>query len=63
MLADRGLTPDMGPAVYAIAEWVMHRNQEFVTADLTHDSRLPDAVGRSRHRVSAQLPRAVASGR
>jgi diguanylate cyclase (GGDEF)-like protein len=46
VLADRGLSPDMGPAVYAIAKWVMHRNQEFVTADLTRDLRLTDpAVG------------------
>jgi diguanylate cyclase (GGDEF)-like protein len=46
VLADRGLTPDMGPAVYAIAQWVMHRGQEFVTADLTHDTRVTDtAVG------------------
>jgi len=46
VLADRGLTPDMGPAVYAIAEWVMQRGQEFVTADLTHDTRVTDpAVG------------------
>ena len=29
--ADRGLMPDMGPAVYAIAGWVMSRGQEFVT--------------------------------
>ena len=42
VLADRGLSPDMGPAVYAIAKWVMHRNQEFVTADMTRDSRLTD---------------------
>jgi GAF domain-containing protein len=42
VLADRGLTPDMGPAVYAIAEWVMQRGQEFVTADLTHDTRVTD---------------------
>src|SRR5215510_13339892 len=30
LLADRGLLPDMGPAVHAIAEWVMARGQEFV---------------------------------
>ena len=42
VLADRGLSPDMGPAVYAIAKWVMHRNQEFVTADMTRDSRVAD---------------------
>ena len=46
VLADRGLTPDMGPAVYAIATWVMRNSQEFVTADLTHDPRVSDpAVG------------------
>src|SRR6185436_16967580 len=44
VLADRGLTPEMGPAIYAIAAWVMQRNQEFVTADLTRDARLPDAA-------------------
>src|SRR5437762_24290 len=42
VLADRGLTPDMGPAVYAIAGWVMERGQEFVTADLRHDTRVQD---------------------
>ena len=46
VLADRGLTPEMGPAVYAIATWVMQRNQEFVTPDLTRDARVSDpAVG------------------
>jgi diguanylate cyclase (GGDEF)-like protein len=46
VLADRGLTPDMGPAVYAIATWVMQRGQEFVTADLARDDRMSDpAVG------------------
>jgi diguanylate cyclase (GGDEF)-like protein len=44
VLADRGLSPEMGPAVYAIATWVMHRNQEFVTADLTKDARVTDAA-------------------
>jgi diguanylate cyclase (GGDEF)-like protein len=34
----------MGPAVYAIAEWVMQRGQEFVTANLTHDTRVTDAA-------------------
>src|SRR5947209_1992669 len=46
VLADRGLAPDMGPAVYAIATWVMRSAQEFVTADLAHDTRVTDqAVG------------------
>ncbi len=42
VLADRGLTPDMGPAVYAIATWVMEHGQEFVTADLRNDPRVQD---------------------
>src|SRR4051812_5527512 len=42
VLADRGLTPDMGPAVYAIAAWVMQKSQEFVAADLRVDSRVSD---------------------
>ena len=46
VLADRGLTPDMGPAVNAIATWVMNRGQEFVSADLTRDARVPhESVG------------------
>jgi len=40
VIADRGLAPEMGPAVYAIASWVMNRNADFVTADLSVDARL-----------------------
>ena len=43
VLADRGLLPEMGPAVHAIAIWVMNRSQEFVTHDLTRDTRVTDA--------------------
>src|SRR5712692_10963508 len=43
VLADRGLMPDMGPALYAIAGWVMHGNEEFVTADLRSDPRMQHA--------------------
>lgn len=42
VLADRGLMPDMGPAVYAIARWVMQRGEEFVTADLREDDRVQE---------------------
>jgi diguanylate cyclase (GGDEF)-like protein len=42
VLADRGLPPEMGPAVHAIAGWVMARGQEFVTADLARDARVTD---------------------
>jgi diguanylate cyclase (GGDEF)-like protein len=42
VLADRGLQPDMGPAVYGVARWVMERGEEFVSADLGHDLRVAD---------------------
>ena len=42
VLADKGLLPDMGPAVYAIAKWVMNRGQEFATANLQRDPRVSD---------------------
>src|SRR5882672_5985171 len=46
VIADHGLTPEMGPAVYAIANWVMTRGQEFVSADLQRDTRVHNsAVG------------------
>src|SRR5580704_2492987 len=44
VLADRGLMPDMGPAVYAVANWVMHRGQEFVSADLRVDPRVESTL-------------------
>src|SRR5919109_3966897 len=44
VLADRGLSPEMGPAVYAVAGWVMNRGQEFVTGDLQSDSRVPSTL-------------------
>ena len=44
VLADRGLMPDMGPAVYPIAQWVMQRGQEFVSADLRQDARVKSAT-------------------
>jgi diguanylate cyclase (GGDEF)-like protein len=42
VLAERGLMPDIGPAIYAIAAWVMQRGEEFVTADLREDDRIKD---------------------
>jgi diguanylate cyclase (GGDEF)-like protein len=39
-LADRGLVPDMEPAVSAVAKWVMDRSQEFVSASLEGDARV-----------------------
>jgi diguanylate cyclase (GGDEF)-like protein len=46
VIADRGLSPDMGPAVYAVANWTMNRGTEFVSANLRDDARVHDpAVG------------------
>jgi diguanylate cyclase (GGDEF)-like protein len=46
VLADRGLTPDMGPALEAVAEAVMQSGTEFTSADLRNDTRAPhESVG------------------
>ncbi|MEO8260481.1 MAG: sensor domain-containing diguanylate cyclase [Acidobacteriota bacterium] len=46
ILADRGLTPDMGPAVYAVAGHVMKSGTEFTAANLRSDRRVAhDAAG------------------
>jgi diguanylate cyclase (GGDEF)-like protein len=42
VLSDRGLLPDMGPAVQAVARWVMNRGQEFATPNLQCDARVSD---------------------
>jgi diguanylate cyclase (GGDEF)-like protein len=39
VLADRGLSPNLGPALWATANWVMRHGVEFFAADLSHDSR------------------------
>ncbi|HZR23437.1 MAG TPA: sensor domain-containing diguanylate cyclase [Vicinamibacterales bacterium] len=44
VLADRGLMPDMGPALYPIAKWVIQRGQEFISADLRGDDRVKNAA-------------------
>jgi diguanylate cyclase (GGDEF)-like protein len=44
-LADRGLVPDMEPAVSAVAKWVMDRSQEFVSASLEDDARVRSPFG------------------
>ena len=41
VLADRGLEADLGTAMYGVAAWVMDRGEEFATADLCHDGRVP----------------------
>jgi diguanylate cyclase (GGDEF)-like protein len=45
ILAERGLTPEMGPAVQAIAKWVMDRGEDFIAADLSQDARVKNAPG------------------
>jgi diguanylate cyclase (GGDEF)-like protein len=40
LLADRGLTEDMGPGIEVVAKWVMRHGEGFSTSDLRTDSRL-----------------------
>ena len=45
VIADDGLTPAMGPALWATANWVMRHHAELLAADLAADSRDPHACG------------------
>ncbi|MBI3491587.1 MAG: GGDEF domain-containing protein [Acidobacteria bacterium] len=45
VLAERGLTPEMGPAVDAVASWVMHRGQELMASELRRDTRVRTMFG------------------
>jgi len=40
LLADRGLTEDMGPAIEVVAKWVMRQGEGFATANLRTDGRV-----------------------
>ena len=40
VLCERGLEPDLQPAVYGVANWVMQHGGEFLTAHLRHDPRV-----------------------
>jgi diguanylate cyclase (GGDEF)-like protein len=44
VLANRGLEPDLAPAVPGVAGRVMQRCQDFVTADLSADPRIPNGL-------------------
>jgi len=39
VLADVGLTPNLGPSLWAAANWVVRHGTEFLSADLANDSR------------------------
>jgi diguanylate cyclase (GGDEF)-like protein len=46
VLADEGLTPGAGPALWGVTAWVMKNGREFFSADLTRDERAGgDAAG------------------
>jgi diguanylate cyclase (GGDEF)-like protein len=46
VLAGRGLTPEMGPALNSVANWVMYRGEEFSSEDLRGDPRIrSESVG------------------
>jgi diguanylate cyclase (GGDEF)-like protein len=41
MLAERGVDADLRPGVSAVAEWVIQHGEEFLSADLSTDPRIP----------------------
>ena len=43
VLANRGLIPEMGPAVDAVATWVMNRGQDLMASELKRDARVRTA--------------------
>jgi diguanylate cyclase (GGDEF)-like protein len=45
VIADDGLRPAMGPALWETANWVMRNQVELLVADLANDSRDPHASG------------------
>jgi len=45
VLADQNVLPELGPAAFAIATWVMQKGDEFITADLRRDSRVAGESG------------------
>jgi diguanylate cyclase (GGDEF)-like protein len=46
VLADVGLTPNLGPALWTAANWVLRYRTEFIAGDLSRDSRAGDgAIG------------------
>jgi diguanylate cyclase (GGDEF)-like protein len=46
VLGDRGVVPEMEPAIYAVTRWVMAEDEEFAAADLRSDARVQDpAIG------------------
>ncbi len=47
VLADEGLTPNLGPSLWVAANWVMRHGAEFLAGDLAHDSRAPQGVSGS----------------
>jgi diguanylate cyclase (GGDEF)-like protein len=45
VLADVGLTPNLGPSLWAAAPWVMKHGKELFSADLAKDVRGPGHIG------------------
>ena len=45
VLAQRGLPDGLGPAAQAVAGWMVHSGEDFASADLGHDVRLPALSG------------------
>jgi diguanylate cyclase (GGDEF)-like protein len=47
VLADEGLTPNLGPSLWGAANWVMKNGREFFSADLAKDPRVNGPVAGS----------------
>jgi diguanylate cyclase (GGDEF)-like protein len=44
VLADKGLSPALGPSIAAVAQWVCDQGVELMAADLSRDRRFDDAL-------------------
>lgn len=44
VLADKGLSPALGPSVFGVAQWVVDQGVELMAADLARDQRVHGAV-------------------
>lgn len=45
VIADMGLTPNLGPSLWSVANWVLRHGEEFFTADVASDSRAAQGGG------------------
>jgi diguanylate cyclase (GGDEF)-like protein len=44
VLADAGLSPDLGPGLYGVAQWVMQHDELFCSGDLRNERRIDASI-------------------